>query len=262
MSSSAPQRQRASELLALRLCRSRGRGGRGAVASDTGQAAEERSRRQQAEAFEQGRQSAQQQLRSELEAALAKHRGEIAQALQEFALERQDYYRRIEGEVVELALAIARKILHREAQIDPQALAGIVRVTLEKLDTGTKVKLHVHPREAADWRHYFACQMEDIPAPEIHEDPGIARENAASKPRSVRPKSVCNRSSRKLKQDCSTCSPKGRGRIERRRSPQQFPRRRIPQKQAEGRKAVEWRSYSPPTSRTSNTPRLCAGAVG
>ena len=51
-------------------------------------------------------------------------------------LERQNYYRRIEGEVVELALAIARKILHREVQIDPHALAGIVRVTLEKLDTG------------------------------------------------------------------------------------------------------------------------------
>ena len=96
---------------------------------------------------------------------------QISRALHEFATERQDYYRRIEGEVVQLALAIARKILHREAQIDPHALAGIVRVTLEKLDTGTKVNLHVHPQEAADWRHYFACQMEDGPAPEIHEDP-------------------------------------------------------------------------------------------
>jgi DNA-binding NtrC family response regulator len=33
--------------------------------------------------------------------------------------------------------SIARKILHRETQIDPHALAGIVRFTLEKLDTGT-----------------------------------------------------------------------------------------------------------------------------
>ncbi len=80
----------------------------------------------------------------------------------------------IEGEVVELALAVARKILHREAQLDPNVLAGIVRVTLEKLDTGTKVKLHVHPQEAADWRHYFACQMEDVPAPDVYEDPAIA----------------------------------------------------------------------------------------
>jgi flagellar assembly protein FliH len=113
-------------------------------------------------------------MRSELDAALAKNRGQIGQALREFALERQDYYRRIEGEVVQLALAVARKILHREAQLDPNALAGIVRVTLEKLDTGTKVNLHVHPREAADWRHYFACQVENVPPPEVYEDPAIA----------------------------------------------------------------------------------------
>ncbi len=114
------------------------------------------------------------ELRSELDAALAKNREQIGHALHEFALERQNYYRRIEGEVVELALAIARKILHREVQIDPNALAGIVRVTLEKLDSGTKVNLRVHPKEAPDWRHYFACQTEDVPAPEVHEDPAMA----------------------------------------------------------------------------------------
>ncbi len=140
---------------------------------DAGQSLEDQGRRQQAASFEQGRQSVQQQMRSELDAALAKHRAEMGRALHEFAGERQDYYRRVEGEVVQLALAIARKILHREVQIDPHALAGIVRVTLEKLDTGTKVNLRVHPKEATDWRHYFACQAEDLPTPDVHEDPAI-----------------------------------------------------------------------------------------
>jgi flagellar assembly protein FliH len=143
-------------------------------AAEAGNTAEERSQRQQAEAFEQGRQQGQQQARTELDAALQKERERIARALAEFAAERQNYYRRIEGEVVQLALAIARKILHREAQLDSQALAGIVRVTLEKLDAGTQVSLHVHPKEAAEWRHYFACQMEGAPAPEVHEDPAMA----------------------------------------------------------------------------------------
>jgi flagellar assembly protein FliH len=142
-------------------------------ATDAGQSAEERSRQQQAECFEQGRQGARQELRSEFDVAIAKHRDEINCALQAFALERQNYYRRVEGEVVQLALAIARKIMHREVQIDPQTLAGIVRVTLEKLDTGTKVSLRVNPQEATDWRRYFACQMGDVPAPEVHEDPAI-----------------------------------------------------------------------------------------
>jgi len=48
-----------------------------------------------------------------------------------------------------------------------------VRFTLEKFDAGTKVDLHVHPQEAADWRHYFACQLEDAPVPEVHEDPSL-----------------------------------------------------------------------------------------
>jgi len=174
MSSSTPKRQPVPEASPFAYTEAGLPSGAGGSAPDAGQAAEERSRRHQAEVFEQGRQSGQQQLRSESDAALAKNREQIDDALQQFALERQGYYRRIEGEVVQLALAIARKILHREAQLDPGVLAGIVRITLEKLDTSTKVNLHVHPTETADWRLYFASQMEGVPAPEVHEDPAIA----------------------------------------------------------------------------------------
>jgi flagellar assembly protein FliH len=171
MSSSAPTRQHATGPLPFAYPDARAEG----APMDGGPSLEERGRRQQAEIFEQGRQSAQQQLRAEFDIALAKSRERIGQALQQFTVERQSYYRRVEGEVVQLALAIARKILHREVQIDPQALAGVVRVTLEKLDSGTKVNLRVHPPEAADWRHYFACRMDDGPtsAPEVHEDAAI-----------------------------------------------------------------------------------------
>src|SRR6202790_395784 len=174
MLSSAPKRQPVPEALPFAYAEAGLPSGVAENAPDTDQAAEERSRRQQAELFEQGRQSGHLQLRSESDAALAKNREQISHALQQFALERQDYYRRVEGEIVALALAIARKILHREAQLDPHVLAGIVRVTLEKLDTGTAVHLYVHPREATDWRHYFASQPEGAAPPEVHEDAGVA----------------------------------------------------------------------------------------
>jgi flagellar assembly protein FliH len=174
MSSSAPQRQAVPEASAFTYAEAHAPAGDPGNAPDASQAVEERSRRQQAETFEQGRQSAQQQFRAELDTALVKHRDQISHTLHEFGVERQNYYRRVEGEVVELALAIARKILHREAQLDPNALAGIVRITLEKLDTATSVKLYVSAKEADEWRHYFACRMEDVPAPDIHEDPAIA----------------------------------------------------------------------------------------
>lgn len=174
MSSSAPKRQALPEAAPFSYAEARLANGAAGSVLETGQSDEEQSRRRQAEWFEQGRQATQQQFRAELDAVLAKHRDEIGCVLREFAAERQQYYRRIEGEVVQLALAVARKILHREVQLDPQALAGIVRVTLEKFDTATEVHLRVSPKEAADWRHYFACQMGDGPAPEVHEDPAIA----------------------------------------------------------------------------------------
>jgi len=145
----------------------------GAEGAEGAASAEEKARRMQAEAHEQGRQLGREQARAELEAEIEKERKQVAAALQRFAAERQSYYQRVEGEVVQLALAVAQKILHRETQLDPRALAGVVRITLEKLDAGTQVNLHVCPKEATDWRHYFACQVELSPPPEVHEDASL-----------------------------------------------------------------------------------------
>ena len=71
--------------------------------------------------------------------------------------QREDYFQRVESEVVRLALSIARKILHREAQIDPLLLTGIVRVALESVNDGTQVRLRANPQEIPFWRDYFAA---------------------------------------------------------------------------------------------------------
>ena len=144
----------------------------GGAASDPDSA--EQIELRQAELVAQARQHGQQEGRAEMGAALLKEREQIARALRDFASERTNYYRRVEGEVVQLALAVARKILHREVQLDPHALAGIVRVTIEGMDAGTKVSLHVSPRDAAEWRHYFAAQMEGDLGLEVREDPALA----------------------------------------------------------------------------------------
>ena len=176
MSSSAPARQRsvgkASELGPFPYAEVEST----ATLAESGVAAprEDRSQQQQADAFEKGRQQGREQVGAETQATLQAERQQIARMLMEFATERRNYYHRIEGEVVQLALAIARKILHREAQLDANTLAGIVRVTLEKLDAGTHVNLHVHPKEAADWSHYFAGQKEGAPMAEVREDSTVA----------------------------------------------------------------------------------------
>jgi flagellar assembly protein FliH len=187
MSSSAPRLQREpaatslpgepyeeAEVEAAPFCYVEAQPGGDASGLSAEQAVEERSRRQQAEAFERGREAGRQELRSSVDAAIAASHDRIRQTLAEFAAERTAYYRRVESEVVQLALAVARKILHREVQLDSRLLAGIVRVTLEKLDAGTKIDLHVPTRETTDWRHYFACQVEGAPVPEVHEDAALA----------------------------------------------------------------------------------------
>jgi flagellar assembly protein FliH len=86
--------------------------------------------------------------------AIEQERAAVLSALQEFESRRDDYFRRVETEVVRLALAIARKVLHREAQMDPLLLAGVVRVALDQMQAGTRVVLRTSPESAELWRQF------------------------------------------------------------------------------------------------------------
>jgi len=74
---------------------------------------------------------------------------------------------------VDLALSIARKILHREAQVDRVVLGGVVRVALEKISGATNIRLCVHPSNADAWKQYVSQQPQMPNAPEIVEDASL-----------------------------------------------------------------------------------------
>ena len=118
-----------------------------------------------------GRQEGIAQARKLFEEHLAGERARISTALAEFARERAAYFTQVEPEVVRLVLAIARKVLHREAQVDPLLLAGITRVALERINGTTRVILRVHPQNAAEWQQYLAIHLDRAQLPEILEDP-------------------------------------------------------------------------------------------
>jgi len=113
------------------------------------------------------------QARAKFERQLAAEREALAKALGDFGHEREGYFCRVEGEVVKLAVGIARKILHREVQVDPLLLAGVVRVALEKIAAGTSVRLRVHPDHVYAWHDFFANQQERRPAPELLGDASL-----------------------------------------------------------------------------------------
>jgi flagellar assembly protein FliH len=96
-----------------------------------------------------------QRLRAEFEQKLVAARAPIAAMIAGFEEERSHYYAQVESEIVQLALAIARKILHREAQVDPMLLAALVRLAVEKMREGSSVTVRVAPARCASWRQYF-----------------------------------------------------------------------------------------------------------
>lgn len=73
-----------------------------------------------------------------------------------FAEERDRYLQAVEHEVVQLALAVAARILRREAQMDPLLLTGAVRVALGQLSGTTEVRLRVPAAELDLWTEAIA----------------------------------------------------------------------------------------------------------
>lgn len=123
--------------------------------------------------FERGVQEGEARARKAGEQAVTSVRASITRALEEFKGQRAAYFNRVEPEVVQLALGIARKILHREAQMDPLLLAGMVHVALEKLDQGTRVRLRSHPDEIHFWNTHFSESAARAIAPEIIGDSAL-----------------------------------------------------------------------------------------
>ena len=104
-----------------------------------GQAATERR-----DSFEAGRRQGDQQTRAELVPVLERLDASIA----EITAMRPDLRRRAERDVVQLALLIAKRVLHRQLSVDEGALTAIARVAFERLTRSESYTVTVHPRFA------------------------------------------------------------------------------------------------------------------
>ena len=96
----------------------------------------------------------------ELEERVAIERTRMMRACEVFGKERTAYFRGIEAEVVKLALAIAGRVLHREARLDPLLLTAVVRVALEKVADNSTTVLRVPSAEVERWREVFVAGTE------------------------------------------------------------------------------------------------------
>lgn len=71
----------------------------------------------------------------------------MARAIEETAGFRMRLRRGAEQGIVDLALAVARRILHREISLDPEALLGVVKAAAERISVRELVEVRVHPSQ-------------------------------------------------------------------------------------------------------------------
>ncbi len=104
-----------------------------------GEALAERRVREAREAgYREGETAARNQIQPVLE--------KLAQSIQEVNGLRAKLRHEAEGDLVKLALAIAKKILHRELSADPDSISGLIRVAVEKIRVQEILRVRIHPQ--------------------------------------------------------------------------------------------------------------------
>ena len=119
---------------------------------------------------QEGHASAQQEMMAHLDAMNTR----MARTIEEFSGLRQRFRHEAEEDVVALALAIARKVLHRELTMAPDALLGLVKAALEKIEAREVHRVRIRPEDAPMVKQF----LEKMGLPqrvEIVADPGLER---------------------------------------------------------------------------------------
>jgi flagellar assembly protein FliH len=101
--------------------------------------------------FEEGQAAARQSVAGQVEAMQMK----LARSIEELTGSRPRYRRQAEQDVVALALAVARRILHRELTVAPEALLGLVKAALDKMEAREVHQVRVSRGDAPMVRQFF-----------------------------------------------------------------------------------------------------------
>ncbi len=73
----------------------------------------------------------------------------LSNIIQELAALRPRFRAEAEEDTVRLAIAIARRVLHRELATDPEAILGLVKAAFHKISSRELHRLRVTPADAA-----------------------------------------------------------------------------------------------------------------
>ncbi len=97
------------------------------------------------DALERGRQEGRLAAAAEHASAAESLIAQVAKTAAHLARETPRLRRNAESDVVRLALAIAKRVIHREISLDQQAIQGLVRVAIDRLNSREIVRIRTHP---------------------------------------------------------------------------------------------------------------------
>ncbi len=98
----------------------------------------------------------------------------FARTIEEISSARRNLRHEAEDDIVRLAIAVARRILYRELTIDPEALLGLIRSALDRLDAREVNRIRISAQDAPAVLPHF----ESLGLPnrvEIVTDPSLER---------------------------------------------------------------------------------------
>ncbi len=108
------------------------------------------------EAYRRGFQEAESAAAREAESQTESAAVRLAHSIADLATFRPRLRRETEVELAELAMAVAKRILRREIQMDPEALLGLVKAGLERVNRAELLRVRVHPDFARIVEDYLA----------------------------------------------------------------------------------------------------------
>src|SRR5579871_377158 len=101
------------------------------------------------EAYERGFAEGKSVAKAQAEAEAQPVMERLSRSLVEISSLRPKLRREAERDLVKLAIAIARRVLHRELTLDPESLEGLIKVALEKLESRELCTVRIHPSQEA-----------------------------------------------------------------------------------------------------------------
>jgi flagellar assembly protein FliH len=135
---------------------------------------ENQTRRREEQAYESGFRKGQGLGEEQAAALMEPVVARLARTIEELSGQRRRMRREAEEDVVRLALAIGRRILHRELSIDPEALLGVVKAALTKLERHEVNRVRVHPADLIMVKRHF--EQLDLSGPiEVVADSSLER---------------------------------------------------------------------------------------